>query len=213
MIRVNLLPVRKSRRRSQGRTQLFLFAGVIIIQVAMLAVVFVWMNDQLADAQADVDRLEDIVAELEDDQRALEALEAQSQELQMQLEAIQQLDDQRIGPVQMLDELQAMLSPIEDDVHLGTMHEDWNLDWEPRRVWIESFVETDDGGFSIDGRAADGDDVAEFLARMNTSDYFDQVELDYVRREGGDADLVSFELHGQLDYTGFDDDNDAEEES
>lgn len=205
MIRVNLLPVRKSRRRSQGRTQLFLFAGVIIIEVAMLAVVFVWMNDQLSERQDDVERLDEIVSGLEDDQQALENLRAKSAGLQQQLEAIQQLDEQRIGPVQMLDELQAMLSPVDDETRIGTYHEDWNVDWDPRRLWIDSFVEGDEGNFSLDGSASSGDDVAEFLARINTSTYFDRVELDYVQRQSGDQDLVSFELYGNLDYTGFDD--------
>ena len=213
MIRVNLLPVRKSRRRSQGRTQLFLFAGVILIQVGMLAIIFVWMNDQLAENKEEVERLEEMVSELEEDQEDLEYLEAQREDLEQQLGAIQQLDDQRIGPVQMLDALQAMLSPIEDEARIGEHHEDWNVDWEPRRLWLENFIEHDESRFSLDGRAGDGDDVAEFLARISTSEYFDNVELDHVTREGGDQELVSFELDGDLDYTGFDDDDDYEDES
>ena len=205
MIRVNLLPVRKSRRRSQGRTQLILFTGVIVLEIALLVAAYAWMSDQLSERQADFADLEDDVQMLEQQAEGLEEHKERSRELDRQLRAIQSLDEQRIGPVQMLDELQAMLSPIDDDSRVERHDDNWNIDWEPRRLWIESFTEHEDNRFHLEGRAANGDDVAEFLARMNTATYFNDVQLDYIQRDSGDDGLVSFEFDGDLDYTGFDD--------
>lgn len=214
MIRVNLLPVRKSRRRSQGRTQLILFAGVIILEIALLGAAYIYIADELSGHQEEVERLEERVETLEEDAEGLEDMKDDVRSLAQQLEAIQELDDQRIGPVQVLDDLQAMLSPYDDDdPFVADLIERWrNPEWEPRRLWLERFEETGEGGFSLEGRAGDGDDVAEFLARTTMSVYFDNVELDYVQREGGSADLVSFQLDGDLDYTGFED-PDADDES
>lgn len=206
MIRVNLLPVRKSRRRSEGRLQLLLFVGVIVLELALLTAAYLWVNDRLSNHQEQVDTLQTKVEELEEETEHVDRARDRLKELDEQLGAIRELEQRRIGPVQMLDELQAMVSePRDEEDRIRQMERGWTVDWNPHRVWIDSFQEDGDGGFTLDGHAGDGDDVAEFLARMNTAVYFRDVELDYIQRESGAAsELVSFHLYGELDYTGFD---------
>ncbi len=213
MIRVNLLPVRKARRRSQGRMQLILFGGVLLILMAILAVVHLYYHDQLNQWQDEVSDAEATIAELEEETAGIEELEREARQLSAQLEALNELEARRVGPVQMLDELQAMLSPPRDEeARVAQMRRDWNVEWDTRRLWIDSFEEGD-GGFTLDGYAGNADDVAEFLQRMTTAVYFGNVELDYIDRQGGDAELVSFHLRGELDYTGFDERADADDDS
>lgn len=213
MIRVNLLPIRKARRRSQGRMQLILFGGVIAILVAILAVVHLYYHDQLSQWQEEVEEAEATISELEEETAGIEDLEREAQELSAQLEALNELEARRVGPVQMLDELQAMLSPPRDEEdRVAQLRRDWNVEWDTRRLWISDFQEGD-GSFRLNGYAGNADDVAEFLQRMTTAVYFDNVELDYIDREGGDVGLVSFHLRGELSYTGFDDRADGGDDS
>ena len=207
MIRVNLLPIRKARRRSQGRMQLILFGGVLLILMAILAVVHLYYVDQLNQWTEVVDDAEARIAQLEEETAGMDALEREAQELTAQLESLNKLEAGRVGPVQMLDELQAILSPPRDEEdRVAQLRRDWNVEWDTRRLWIERFQEGE-GTFSLDGYAGNADDVAEFLQRMTTAVYFNNVELDYIDRQRGDAELVSFHLRGELSYTGFDDDD------
>ncbi len=212
MIRVNLLPVRKARRRSQGRMQLILFGGVIAILMAILAVIHLYYNDQLTQWQDRVAESQAVIDSLEEETAGIEGLEREAEMLAAQLGVLNDLEARRVGPVQMMDELQAMLSPPRDEEdRVAQLRRDWNVEWDTRRLWIEDFSETGDG-FSLNGYAGNADDVAEFLQRMTTAVYFNDVELDYIDRQGGAHDLVSFRLYGDLSYTGFGD-PDSDDES
>lgn len=205
MIRVNLLPVRKARRRSQGRMQLILFGGVIVILVAILTVIHLYYNDQLTQWQDRVDESQSVIDGLEEETAGIEDLEREAEMLASQLAVLNDLEARRVGPVQMLDELQAMLSPPRDEEdRVAQLRRDWNVEWDTRRLWIESFSETGDE-FTLNGYAGNADDVAEFLQRMTTAVYFNEVELDFIDRQGGSHNLVSFRLYGELSYTGFGD--------
>lgn len=217
MIRVNLLPVKQARRRSQARVQLLLFTGVIIVEVAILATAYFIINDQLAEQREAVQDLRATVQELEQDAADVDELRRQAQEYQAQLQVLSNLEARRIGPVRMLDELQAMVSPPRDqEDRVAQLRRDWNVEWDTRRLWIDQFSE-DETGFTLDGHAGNPDDVAEFLHRMNTAVYFNNVELDFVERQtsGGDGgqELVRFHLFGELSYTGFDDGAQSGEDS
>lgn len=205
MIRVNLLPIKQARRRSQGRVQLLLFAGVIVVEVAILATAFFIISDQLEEQEERVSDLRATVSELEEDAADVEELEEQAQVYQGQLQVLSDLEAKRIGPVRMLDEMQAMLSPPRDqEDRVAQLRRDWNVDWDTRRLWVDEFAE-DEEGFTLDGHAGNADDVAEFLHRLNTAVYFEDVELDYVSRtDDEDTEMVEYHLFGQLSYTGFD---------
>ncbi len=205
MIRVNLLPIRKARRRSQGIRQLALFAGVVAIQLIIFAAIYLYFADELSEVEREVEDIRAEVSSLEEQTEEIEQFQEDARELGAQLEVLAELEARRIGPVQMLDEMQAMLTAPRDQADRAQqLRQNWNADWNPRRLWLDSFEETDESGFTLDGYAADADDVAEFLQRMTRAHYFDNVDLRYVEREGGDADIVSFHMYGDLDYTGFD---------
>ncbi len=204
MIRVNLLPIRKARRRSQGIRQLALFAGVVAIEIIIFGAIYLYFADELSQVESEVEDIRAEVSELEEQTAGIDDLQAEAQELGAQLEVLANLEARRIGPVQMLDELQAMVSsPRNEDDRRQQMLSDWNVDWNPHRLWLENFQETEESGFTLEGFAANADDVAEFLQRMTSARYFNNVDLRYVERESGDTDLVSFHMYGDLDYTGF----------
>ena len=58
MIRVNLLPVKQARRRSAGRTQLFVFGGLLLLMVMVFGLLWLLASSELSRVQKDVANLE-----------------------------------------------------------------------------------------------------------------------------------------------------------
>lgn len=204
MIRVNLLPIKQARRRSQGRVQLLVFAVMLLIQVVVLFAIYSIVNDERQEKSEQVQTLTREKDAIEGEVAGAEQLEAEAEQLRAQLRVLNELEARRIGPVRMLDEIQAMLSPPRNEEdRVNQLRRDWNVEWDTRRLWVESFEEGE-GTFSLEGYAGNADDVAEFLQRMTTALYFDDVQLDFVERSRNDtADLVQYRIYGQLNYIGF----------
>ena len=105
MIRINLLPVRHSRRQEAVRNEIVVaLIGLAVICVAMSGMYFMVHGD-LSTARAenralqkDIDKTRQIVAEVDEQERI-------SQDLNTKLRVIKRLKANRVGPVHMLDEL------------------------------------------------------------------------------------------------------------
>lgn len=204
MIRVNLLPIKKARRRSAGRTQLIAFALLIILEVAAFAAVFMAETSRLDELKSDVAQNQQKVQKAEQEVKSAKQLEAKQKELQQQVQILDELEKKRTGPVRVLDEVQAMLSaPRNEEDRHAQSRKNWNVEWDTRRLWISTLSE-DEGSFEMQGSAVNADDVAEFLQRMTTAEHFDQVQLDYVKAKGSKGAkvrMVEFRVTGQLSYT------------
>lgn len=207
MIRVNLLPIRQARRRTAGKTQLAVFGTLLALEIAVI--LLLW-----GVADADLQRQTEKVQQYQQEVEAAKAevkdakqLEQQKQQLEQQLGVLDRLEAQRSGPVRVLDEFQALVSPPRNEEdRFAQLQKNWNVEWDPRRLWVEDLVETG-GSFTLQGNAVNADDVAEFLQRMTTAEHFTNVQLDVVKAEksGRAADgapIVSFQLHGTISYAG-----------
>ncbi|RAL20949.1 hypothetical protein DL240_14860 [Lujinxingia litoralis] len=210
MIRVNLLPIKQARRRSAGRTQLLLFAGLLIAELVILFVFYLVESEKLDTRQTEVTGLQREVSAIENEVADARTLEKEAEALDAQLAVLNELEARRIGPVRMLDEVQAMLSPPRnEEERVAQLRRDWNVEWDTRRLWIESFTEGE-GAFSLEGMAGTADDVAEFLQRMTTARHFNNVQLEYVetassagRSGAGAMRMVRFRIFGELSYIGY----------
>lgn len=205
MIRVNLLPYRQQRKRSAGKAQLAVFAAVLIAEILVIALLWGFAESELEREQERVQRLQAEVAAAEEEVKDAKQLEAQKVQLEQQLGVLDRLEAQRSGPVRVLDEFQAMISrPRNEEDRFAQLQKNWNVDWDPRRLWIESFIEKE-GSFTLDGGATSADDVAEFLQRISSAEHFDQVELNIVQAQAaskGGTPTVTFKLHGKVVYEG-----------
>lgn len=203
MIRVNLLPIKKARQRSAGRTQLAIFVAVIILEVAILAAIHMAEAGQLEELETEVSQNQQEVQAAEQAVQSAKVLEQKQKDLQQQVKILSELEQKRTGPVRVLDELQAMVSPPrnEEDRHAQS-RKNWNVEWDTRRLWVKNFTETD-GTFEMEGSAVNADDVAEFLERLTSAEHFSNVQLDFVKaNKGKDTRLVDFRVTGKLSYTG-----------
>ncbi|GEM_PF-872630 len=203
MIRVNLLPIRQARRRSEGKTQLFVFAALLGVVLLACAVTYGF-------ASADLDRTTKNVVQFTKDVAAAKKEVADATKLEKKknvflkkLAVLDRLESDRTGPVKMLDEFQSVLSPPRNEEdRFAKIKKNWDVEWDTRRVWIDS-MEEKSGSFTMKGGAADSNDVAEFLRRMISTKHFKNVELDFVqtKENGNDGGrFVEFSIFGKIIY-------------
>ena len=155
MVRINLLPVRISRKKEAGNRQLAVIVGVLLLG---LAGNWVWASlraGDLADRERRIARTRADLAQLDKIIGEVKSLRAQQQELRAKLDVLDKLKQGRTGPVKMLDELATIV---------------------PRRLWLKK-MEEKGGNVIFQGTASSIDDVSLFMTALKGSRYFGGVEL------------------------------------
>lgn len=186
MIRINLLPVRQSRRVAVGTRQIAVFVLLLFASLGVMFLLYETKSSDVADHQRVVNNLRAEVARLKKEVGDFDRLRSQRNRLLRQKKAIEQLQAARTGPVLMLRELSDILSEgkgptINQQEYEKILRRDptagFNPRWNPRRLWINSLNEKTKN-LKIAGKAKDHDDVAELLKRLTLSEHFDDVQID-----------------------------------
>jgi type IV pilus assembly protein PilN len=204
MIRINLLPVREAEKKKSGRQLLVLFAVLLLAEAAILFFIQSETQSALEQVTADNTGISKKIADLQKKTSAVADLQRQTAELEQQKAVLDGLIEGQAGPVKMLDELSRILTPIEDpQLKLEVQERGWNPDWDPRRLWIETFVESD-RQVKVTGHARNNDDLGEFLRRLGSSRHFVQVQMNVseavTMKELNDARMVKFDLDALVVY-------------
>ena len=175
--RINLLPVKEARKRESGKQFLALMGIALLILVGAM---YYWQSETEAELARIEGQNNKITAQLKDAEaksKQIALMQAEKDELEKQKVVLDGLLEGQAGPVMMLDELSVMLTPVSDPIQkLAQEKRRWNPDWDPKRLWIMSFVESS-RKLKIQGYARTNDDLAEFLHRLNTSKHFVEVRL------------------------------------
>lgn len=183
MIRINLLAVKRAKKRDAGERALIFMGMAVLAAAAAMGFVYVDAQGQL-DAvkranngvRSDIERLK---AELGD----YDKIKTQRQDLLKQQKTIQALQAGRTGPLYLMRELSEILTPNKGPTFDRASYEErlrrdpnigFNASWDTRRVWLESFEEAL-GKVRIKGAAKSNEDVAEFLKRLQVSIFFSDV--------------------------------------
>ncbi len=181
MVRINLLPVRVSKKKEAGRQQLVLFA---VLLAAGLVGNAVWAGSRVADLKArqtKLARTKEEIAQLDRIIGEVRNLREAQAALQKKLDVLDKLKQGRAGPVRMLDELATIT---------------------PRQLWLTK-LEEKAGAMAFAGTAASIDDVSEFMSKLKQSKYFTKVELKKttaVKGTGRGDRLVTFEITATARY-------------
>lgn len=215
MIRVNLLPTRRGKRREASQRQILYMALGVLLTVG--ASVFVHLTKaseleavlrQNRNLQADIDRLK---TELGD----YDKIKAQREELLRQRQSIKALEAGRAGPVYLLREISEILTPgkgptFDRVAYEETLRRDpnagFNASWDPRRLWIDSYDEKAKK-VQIRGSAKSNEDAAEFMKRLGLSVFFADVVLDGTQQVGAQAARagsgvkhITFNMNARVQY-------------
>jgi type IV pilus assembly protein PilN len=184
MVRINLLPVRVSKKKEAGKQQLILFAVLLVVGIV---VNYVWAHQRSGvykDLRAQVDRKKSEIAQLERIIGEVKNIRTQQDQLKQKLDVLDKLKAGRSGPVKMLDELAVMT---------------------PKRLWLKKMEEKGGEKVTFEGTAATIDDVSAFMAALKTSKHFSKVELkktNAITAKGGFR-LVDFTIQAAVTYGGL----------
>ncbi len=177
MIRINLLPIRVSKREAAVRRELA-FGGIGLLGTLLVFGSFqMLLQGKLADVRArnaqiqqEIDTLKNVVARVDE-------VDVLRQELQKKLNVIGSLKSAKSGPVHMLDEISSAT---------------------PEKLTILSLRE-ERQHLNITGYAVSNEVISQFLSKMELSDWFDEVYLIEIDQEEQDGyKLKTFSITAQL---------------
>jgi type IV pilus assembly protein PilN len=180
MIRINLLPVRISKKKEAGKQQLVLFA---LAAAFALICNFGWSrsrSEDLASRQSKLARTKADIAQLDKIIGEVKNIKAEQAAVKDKLAVLEKLKAGRQGPVHMLDELASAV---------------------PKRVWIRRFEEKG-GVATIEGSAGTIDDVSALLTALKNGRYFSLPDLKKTAaKSDGKFKVVDFTMTANINYT------------
>ncbi len=179
MIRINLLPVRESRRvagvRQQG-TLLGIFVGAAVLLAAIIHIVKVSevsrTRKHIVAAQAELRTLEEV-------RKEVERFMTEQDIIEQKLGVIAALERSRIGPVRILDEIATRI---------------------PKRLWLTN-LSMQQGVLRLDGVSMDAEIVAAFMTGLGESPIISNVELEETKLEETEGlKLNTFKVRSSYRY-------------
>jgi type IV pilus assembly protein PilN len=157
MIRINLLPFRKAKRRENLRMQISVFILSVVFVVIVLAFLGIIKSGQLEDVKAKNASLNKELKSYAEILKKIDDLKRSRKDLQGKLDVIRGLEAQKAGPVQLFDEI-CMAVP------------DGSL-------FLKSLSEKESGQVTMAGVAIDYDTVAQFMTNLENTKTIDTVTL------------------------------------
>ena len=177
MIRINLLPVRASRRQEAVKTELMLAGLVLAAVVVVLGGLHIVLMAQASSLMAENIELDAELKKKEAIRLEVEEMEKVRKDLEQKLAVIQQLNANRIGPVMLLSDLS---------------------DATPEKLQITSLIEKQ-GQITFTGVAVTHEVISQFMINIEKSKRFTDVGLNGVEQvEDGGVKLKEFEITAKL---------------
>lgn len=187
MIRINLLGTQDGGGGSlaepfgggEGSEKKGIVLGIAILGIAVGAIAFLWLG-----STREINQLDGEINELTQEKARLAPIIAQVEEFQAKLaeleekeRLIERLKNERQGPVRMLDALSAEL---------------------PDFVWLTDLTQRGPQ-VTIDGMAASLVSVADYIRKLEDSEWFENVELvDASVSTRQEQEFTEFQLRTQL---------------
>jgi type IV pilus assembly protein PilN len=211
MIRINLLPVKATKRREQGVRQVIVGAVVVSLALAGIIVFHGAQVSQINQMRSENQATSRAIAQLKAKVGDYDLVKAQRDELIRQRDAIKRLQANRSGPVWLMRELSDILTKGKGPTFNKEQYEEqlrrdpnagFNPNWEPKRVWLLSYEEKAHG-VKIHGAAKSDEDVAEFLKRLKLSAFFSDVYWQQTQPQMDtklNVSFVTFDVSCRVNY-------------
>lgn len=156
MIRINLLPVRAARKRENIRRQVSVFALCIVFTVSAMAYLAVFMTGTISDLTAKIEAAQRDLKGYQTAANRVKKIKSELQKLREKTDIIAKLEENRTGPVQIMDALTSLVVA--------------------ERMWLTSLTQAG-GKMDLAGVAMDNKTIADFMTRLENSPYFKVVDL------------------------------------
>ncbi len=183
MIRINLLPQKRSRQVDRGQQSLLL--GFLMLLVSGALVFFLVHNplsEQIEALESSVKSLTDDTASKQKDLQGYPQLKKAVAAAAAREKVITRLNDARATPAHLLYELSSVLTSKRTPTMTKDMSEEisdnpnrqLSRDWDAKHIWITSFLE-EGGRFTLEGGAQSDSDMTQLALRLQASVFFHEV--------------------------------------
>jgi Tfp pilus assembly protein PilN len=219
MIKINLLPQKRAKLRaaaSKEPSSKQLFVGIGALAAAGL-LVFIAIDkpkrDRLSELGRQNDELQKQITDKKRDLIGYPELQKNEKDAIERAQEINRLIAAKVVPAHLLHELGKILSPRQKPTMTGDMlartvgdkpdpNKQFDLTWDPARVWLSSFSDTA-GTFKLEGGAQASTDVTQLSKRLAASVHFTQVDgisSEPVSDRDNNLTYVKFTITGKVAY-------------
>jgi len=180
MIKINLLPVRASKKKESAVQQITIFCVSVLLVAAVVMCLYLVKRVQVSTAQDDISSANTRIMELKKKIGKLEELKTLKDQVKKKLDVLVQLRKNKTGPAERL----ATLSDI-----------------APEQLWLTGYTENV-SDVKLSGIAYTEELIATFMRRLEASADYTGVELVVSEQfDSGETKLKKFELTCRLKAT------------
>ena len=155
MIKINLLPVRASKKKETAKQQAIIFAASLITFLAIIAALYSIQLVKIASAKTEIEKSDKEVQRLKSVIGEIDNIKKLQNEVKSKLDILDRLRQEKTGPA----------------IRLARLSEA-----TPEKLWLTRYVENG-ATVSISGIAFNEDIIADFLRNLQSSNEFTNVEL------------------------------------
>jgi type IV pilus assembly protein PilN len=155
MIKINLLPVRATKKKESAKQQMYIFVIALAVYVGLGFLVYSYemikikaTNDDIKRSTQEVQRLKSVIGEINN-------IKKLQDEVKKKLDILNRLRKEKTGPA----------------IRMAKLSEA-----TPEKVWLIKYAESG-GHVSISGIAFNEDLIANFMRNLQESDEYINVEL------------------------------------
>ncbi len=156
MIKINLIPYHEKEKKENLARQIAVMAGALLLFVLCLVGLYVYMTVQVGALEKKLAESREKLKVLDARVGDLDKYKSQIAEFELKLGVIKTLEENRVYPVKMFDEL-AMLVP-------------------PKSIWLTKIGQSQDG-LTLEGVGRDNIEVAGFMKTIENFPAIQSVDL------------------------------------
>jgi len=162
MIRINLIPFPRVRKKENSRQQVFIYLLSFIVLFLIVAVCNFLLANKVKGLKTKVDTTRLELAKYQKINKEIAAIKKKLSVLEKKVDVITSLGTRRRWPVNLMDSLTGLV--VE------------------KRMWLTSF-KTKGETINLEGVALDNQTVADFMLRLQVSTLFSSVNLNTLKQE------------------------------
>ena len=156
MIKINLLPYHDKEKKENLTRQIFIIAGSFIVFILLLLYVQIQLMSTISNLASQVKEAEATLLDLNKKIGDLENFKADKKELEQKIAVIHTLEENRLAPVKIFDDLAALVPS--------------------RNIWLVKVTQKGDS-FKIEGVGRDNIVVADFMKAIEKFEPIKSVDL------------------------------------
>lgn len=155
MIKINLLPIRASKRKESARQQLLILIISLLLVIGLALAAYSFLLIKISSTNKEIARSEQEIQELKSKIGKIKDLEKLKADVQKKLDVLNQLRRGKSGPVHRLSTLSSAV---------------------PDKLWLTGYTESPTG-VKVTGVAFTEELIASFMRSLQDSEDFTNVEL------------------------------------